>query len=61
METYLGRKGAAAGDFIGGEGAILLDDTRWAALVTDGSSPRNGDILQVIGADGTVLRVRALP
>jgi membrane protein implicated in regulation of membrane protease activity len=57
--TYLGRKGVAAGDFVGGEGAILLDDTRWAALVTDGSSPRNGDVLQVTGADGTVLRVRA--
>ena len=59
METYLGRKGLAAGDFVGGEGAILLDDTRWEALVTDGSSPRNGDVLQVTGADGTVLRVRA--
>jgi membrane protein implicated in regulation of membrane protease activity len=59
METYLGRKGAAAGDFVGGQGAILLDDTRWAALVIDGSSPRNGDLLQVTGADGTVLRVRA--
>ena len=60
METYLGRKGVAAGDFVGGEGAILLDDTRWVALVTDGSSPRNGDVLQVTGADGTVLRVRAV-
>ncbi len=59
MDTYLGRKGTAAGDFLGGEGAILLDDTRWVALVTDGSSPRNGDVLQVTGADGTVLRVRA--
>jgi membrane protein implicated in regulation of membrane protease activity len=59
MDTYLGRKGVAAGDFVGGEGAILLDDTRWVALVTDGSSPRNGDVLQVTGADGTVLRVRA--
>lgn len=59
MDTYLGRKGTAAGDFVGGEGAILLDDTRWVALVTDGSAPRNGDVLQVTGADGTVLRVRS--
>ena len=60
METYLGRKGAAAGDFVAGQGAILLDDTRWSANVIDGSSPRHGDMLQVTGADGTVLRVRAL-
>ena len=59
METYLGRKGAAAGDFVGGQGAILLDDTRWSANVIDGSAPKNGDLLQVTGADGTVLRVRA--
>src|SRR5690242_11519278 len=26
MDTYLGRKGAAAGDFVAGQGAILLDD-----------------------------------
>lgn len=59
METYLGRKGAAAGDFAGGRGAILLDDTRWSAEVVDGSEPKQGDMLQVTGADGTVLRVRA--
>jgi membrane protein implicated in regulation of membrane protease activity len=58
-QTYLGRQGAAAADFVGGRGAILLDDTRWAASVVDGSSPRGGDMLQVTGADGTVLRVRA--
>jgi membrane protein implicated in regulation of membrane protease activity len=59
LETYLGRKGAAAGDFVGGHGAILLDDTRWAAAVIDGSTPKSGEMLQVTGADGTVLRVRA--
>lgn len=58
MQTYLGRRGAAAGDFVGGHGAILLDDTRWAA-VTEGADPKGGDMLQVTGADGTVLRVRA--
>jgi membrane protein implicated in regulation of membrane protease activity len=57
MQTYLGRRGAAAGDFIGGHGAILLDDTRWAA-VADGADPKGGEMLQVTGADGTVLRVR---
>ena len=59
MVTYLGRQGAAAADFVGGEGAILLDDTRWPAAVIDGTAPRGGDMLQVTGADGTVLKVRA--
>lgn len=59
MDTYLGRKGTAAGDFVAGQGAILLDDTRWSASAIDGSEPRSGEMLQVTGADGTVLRVRA--
>jgi len=59
METYLGRRGMAAEDFVAGRGAILLDDTRWSAAVVDGSQPKHGDMLQVTGADGTVLRVRA--
>jgi hypothetical protein len=58
MVTYLGRQGAAAADFAGGDGAILLDDTRWAATVIDDSVPRSGDMLQVTGADGTILKVR---
>lgn len=59
MDTYLGRKGTASGDFVAGRGAILLDDTRWTATVVDDSEPKNGEMLQVTGADGTVLRVRA--
>ena len=59
METYLGRKGTAAEDFVAGRGAILLDDTRWSATVVDGSEPRAGDLLQITGSDGTILRVRA--
>jgi membrane protein implicated in regulation of membrane protease activity len=58
MSTYLGRQGVAAHDFVGGHGAILLDDTRWSATLSDGPQPRGGDMLQVVGADGAVLRVR---
>ena len=58
MSTYLGRQGVAASDFVGGHGAILLDDTRWSAALSDGPQPRGGDMLQVVGADGAVLKVR---
>lgn len=57
MQTYLGRRGVATGDFVGGHGAILLDDTRWAA-VAEGGDPRSGEMLLVTGSDGTVLKVR---
>jgi membrane protein implicated in regulation of membrane protease activity len=60
MNTYLGRRGVAADNFVAGHGAILLDDTRWAARVGDDSAPVKGDVLQVMGADGTLLTVRAL-
>jgi membrane protein implicated in regulation of membrane protease activity len=56
--SYIGRVGKAADDFHGGQGAILLDDTRWSAATEDGSLPRKGDMLQVAAVDGAVLKVR---
>ena len=44
MSTYLGRQGVAASDFV--------------AALSDGPQPRGGDMLQVVGADGAVLKVR---
>lgn len=61
MSTYLGRQGRAAADFVGGHGAILLDDTRWSAVLGEGPQPRGGEMLQVTGADGAVLIVRSVP
>lgn len=58
---YVGRFGKAAEDFKGGRGAILIDDTRWVATVSDGSAPARGDMLEVIGADGATLKVRLAP
>lgn len=57
-QTYVGRQGRAAEDFQGGHGAILLDDTRWNAIATDGSAPLKGEMLQVAAADGTVMKIR---
>ncbi len=48
----------ALDDFQGTRGAVRVDDSRWNALAEDGSSPRKGDALQVIGCDGTLLKVK---
>ena len=58
---YVGRFGKAADDFRGGRGAILIDDSRWIAIVNDGSAPAKGDMLEVTGADGAMLTVRLAP
>ncbi len=54
---YAGRRVKVTGDFQGGRGAILLDDSRWSAITSDGSNPLNGDTVEVVGADGAMLRV----
>jgi membrane protein implicated in regulation of membrane protease activity len=47
-------------DFHGGRGAVRVDDSRWNANTSDGSSPRKGDTLVVTGADGAILHVKAM-
>jgi len=56
---YVGRTVRAAETFVNGRGAVLIDDTRWNAAVTDGSTPQKGDMLKVLAADGTDLKVQA--
>ncbi|HEY2071231.1 MAG TPA: NfeD family protein [Rhizomicrobium sp.] len=58
-QQYMGRRVVALDDFQGTRGAVRVDDSRWNALAEDGSSPRKGDALQVIGCDGTLLHVKA--
>jgi membrane protein implicated in regulation of membrane protease activity len=58
---YVGRLVKAAVNFSGGRGAVLVDDSRWNAVVIDGSAPVAGDMLEVAEADGTVLKVRLAP
>ena len=57
---YKGRHVLALDDFHGGRGAVRVDDSRWNANTSDGSSPRKGDTLIVTGADGAILHVRAM-
>jgi inner membrane protein len=56
---YAGRHVVALTDFAGGRGAVLVDDSRWSAVVSDGSMPQKGESLVVTGADGTTLHVKA--
>lgn len=55
---YEGRRVVAMDDFNGAAGVVLVDDTRWNAIAVDGSVPRKGDNLVVVGADGAALKVR---
>ncbi len=56
-EVNIGRPARAAVDFAGGQGAVLLDDTRWSATTRDGSNPLQGEMLIITGAEGIVLQV----
>jgi len=56
-EGNVGRIGKAALDFAGGQGAVLLDDTRWSAVTQDGSNPVQGELLVIVAADGVILKV----
>ncbi len=58
---YQGRRAHALSDFSDGRGAILIDDTRWSAVTADGSDPRAGEAVVVVGAEGTILTVSKLP
>jgi membrane protein implicated in regulation of membrane protease activity len=60
-DQYVGRLVKAATNFAGGRGAVLVDDTRWSAVVIDGSAPVQGDMLVVEAAEGTVLKVKLAP
>lgn len=55
---YVGRHVTACDDFVGPRGAVRVDDTRWNAMTSDGSSPKKGDALEVTGFDGALLKVK---
>ncbi len=56
--TYVGRRVKAAEDFTNGRGAVLVDDSRWSADCEGGSMPHKGDMVDVWGCDGAILKVR---
>jgi membrane protein implicated in regulation of membrane protease activity len=58
---YIGRVVRAEENFVNGRGAVRVDDTRWNAVVTDGSTPVKGDMLTISAADGAVFKVHTSP
>ena len=44
-------------EFRDGEGRVAFGDGTWAARVTDGTVPANGQALRIVGLDGTTLLV----
>ena len=56
--SYMGRKVVVAETFRGGSGPIFLDDTRWQAINEAGSDLTPGAVVEIVGSDGAVFRVR---
>lgn len=56
---YTGRRAVVAEGFRSGRGPVLIDDTRWQAVSEDGSDLAPGAAVEVTGADGATLRVKA--
>ena len=54
----VGRRVKAAEDFANGRGAVLVDDSRWSAACEGGPMPHKGDMVDVCGCDGAILKVR---
>ena len=54
----VGRHGSAVSVFEHGQGRVFIDGKEWAA-VADGPAPDMGQKVEVVAAEGSVLRVRA--
>jgi hypothetical protein len=44
--------------FRAGEGRVQFRDATWQARVTEGATPAPGDVMRVVGLDGTTLLVQ---
>jgi len=57
-EQYLGRLVKVSEGFAGGRGRVAIDDTIWIAEALDASNPALGDMVEIAGVDGAVLKVK---
>lgn len=55
----VGQQGVAVGAFEHGRGRVFVDGKEWAAIAEDGSSPKREQAVEIVAAEGSVLRVRA--
>ena len=58
MESLIGKRGQAMGDFISGSGQVRIGDTVWRAESVEGETIRGGDTVIVEGAQMTTAIVR---
>jgi membrane protein implicated in regulation of membrane protease activity len=56
--SYIGRQAIVAEDFAGARGVVILDDTRWQAQTVDGRSLPSRTVVEITGAEGTVLKIK---
>ena len=54
----VGRQGSAVSVFEHGQGRVFIDGKEWAAIA-EGAAPDMGQKVEVIAAEGAVLRVRS--
>jgi len=54
----IGHQGAVVEAFRNGEGRVFVDGKEWAAVTEDGAAPALNDRVQVVAAEGSVLRVK---
>jgi inner membrane protein len=57
-EGYIGRQAIVAEDFKGARGVVLVDDSRWQAEAIDGRPLPSRTVVEIIGSDGTLLKVK---
>jgi membrane protein implicated in regulation of membrane protease activity len=59
-EQLRGEKVIAAAAFVAGAGRVRLADSVWEAEIDGAEAVAEGAVLEVVGLDGTTLKVRAL-
>lgn len=55
---YVGRQAIVAEDFKGARGVVVLDDSRWQAESIDGRPLPSRTVVEIIGSDGALLKVK---
>lgn len=60
-QNKVGKRGTVAATFVSGRGRVKLGDTEWQGMAEDEvMCLSEGDVVEVVGMDGTVLVVKAV-